>query len=68
MSKHELYSILYGEKSTSLTSRLINSFIIVLILLNVIAVILESVASLHSRYQTIFYWFEMVIPPENSGV
>jgi len=60
MTKHEIYSILYGDKSASFTSRLVNGFVIVLILLNVIAVILESVATIHDRFRVIFHWFEII--------
>lgn len=40
--------------------RIINIFIITLIILNVIAVILETVKSLHDRFSDFFYYFDLV--------
>jgi len=41
-------------------SRIIDSFLIVLIVLNVMAVMLESVPSIEARFATAFLWFELV--------
>lgn len=40
--------------------KIINIFIIVLIILNVIAVILETVTWLHKKYYNFFYYFDLV--------
>ena len=40
--------------------KVINTFIIVLIILNVTAVMLETVPTLHPRYDDFFYYFELV--------
>ncbi len=40
--------------------KIINVFIIVLIILNVIAVIIETVDSIHIKYKDFFYYFDMV--------
>lgn len=39
--------------------KVINVFIIVLIILNIIAVILETVKPIHDKYETFFYYFDM---------
>jgi voltage-gated potassium channel len=39
--------------------KVINVFIVVLIILNVIAVMLETVKSLHEKYYNVFYYFEL---------
>ena len=41
------------------TSRLWDQFFSLLILLNVIAVTLESVDTLHEKYEQIFHYFEL---------
>lgn len=40
--------------------KVINIFIITVIILNVIAVILETVQSLHTNYKDLFYYFDLV--------
>lgn len=40
--------------------KIINVFIVVLIILNVIAVMLETVTALHDQYKTFFYYFDLV--------
>src|SRR6185503_16238223 len=40
--------------------KIINIFIITVIILNVIAVILETVKSLHDNYKEFFYYFDLV--------
>lgn len=41
-------------------SRVADQVLIALITLNVLAVVFESVESIHHRYETLFYWFEYV--------
>ena len=40
--------------------KIINVFIIVLIILNVVAVILETVKPIHDKYETFFHYFDIV--------
>lgn len=53
---------LYGllELSDSLSGRILNALIGILIVLNVTAVVLESVATIHARYSRWFLWFEAI--------
>ena len=59
-TKKKVYSLLHPEIGDTRLDKVINGFIIILIALNVIAVILETVPSLHDRYQTFFHYFDMV--------
>ena len=47
------------EKDDLVMARIIDIFLLILILLNVIAVVLESVSSLHGRFGTFFVEFEI---------
>lgn len=47
------------HRSIIRSSRVIDSFLIGLIILNVLAVILESVPSIEARFATWFFWFEL---------
>lgn len=40
--------------------KIINIFIVVLIFLNVLAVMLETIESLHKKYETFFVWFDRI--------
>jgi voltage-gated potassium channel len=51
-----LHPEIVGDKNWD---KVINVFIVVLIILNVIAVMLETVKSLHNRYSDFFYYFEL---------
>jgi voltage-gated potassium channel len=51
-----LHPEIVGDKNWD---KVINVFIVVLIILNVIAVMLETVKSLHERYGDFFYYFEL---------
>ena len=57
--KHELYSVLDASDHHNRASKLFNTFLIILICLNVLAVTLETVESLHKEYINIFYYFEI---------
>jgi len=56
--RKQVYATL--EEGHSLTSSIFNTIIMVLIILNVTAVILESEASLYLAYQSYFDYFELV--------
>jgi len=57
--KHRIYNILFTETIDDPLERKFNWFIIGLILCSVVAVILETEASLYSRYSMVFYSFEV---------
>jgi len=57
--KREIYSILDASDHHNKASRLFNTFLIILICLNVLAVTLETVESLHRDYIRLFYYFEI---------
>ena len=59
-TKKKVYSLLHPEIGDTRLDKVINGFIIVLIALNVVAVILETVPSLHDRYRTFFHYFDVV--------
>jgi len=60
-SKKKVHGLLHpeivGDKNWD---KVINVFIIILIILNVIAVIIETVDSIHIRYKNFFYYFDLV--------
>jgi len=59
--KNRLFEILERASAGGLPSRLFDIFIMTLISLNVIAVILETVESLSSRYMLFFWIFEIFL-------
>jgi voltage-gated potassium channel len=59
MIKRKIHQILDVSKNTGDLSWHFDLFIRTLIVLNVLAVVLESVASIGSRFQEAFYWFEV---------
>ncbi len=52
-----LHPEIVGDKNWD---KVINVFIIVLIILNVLAVILETVKEIHDKYADLFYYFDLV--------
>lgn len=59
-TKHKVYVLLHPEVGDSKWDRIINISIISLIILNVIAVMLETVQNIHDQYETFFYYFDWV--------
>lgn len=57
--KQEVYSVLDVSDTHSLFSRVLNTFLIVIICLNVLAVCLETVEDLYKQYEPLFYDFEL---------
>lgn len=61
VTKKKVHGLLHPEiVQDKHWDKIINIFIIVLIILNVIAVILETVKELHDQYSAFFYYFDLV--------
>ncbi|HRG81508.1 MAG TPA: ion transporter [Chitinophagaceae bacterium] len=61
VTKKKVHGLLHPEiVGDKHWDKIINIFIIVLIILNVIAVILETVQELHDQYSDFFYYFDLV--------
>jgi voltage-gated potassium channel len=54
------FRLLQPDDKTNRASRILNLFLIVLIAVNVISVVLETVESIEARYHTLFFWIEAV--------
>ena len=59
-AKQKVYTLLHPEVGNTKWDRGFNAFIIVLILLNVIAVMLETVPSIYEAHKKFFAWFDFV--------
>ena len=59
-TKHKVHILLHPELGESKADKFINIFIITLIILNVIAVMLETVASIEIKYKPYFDWFDRI--------
>jgi voltage-gated potassium channel len=59
-TKQKVHILLHPELGESKADKFVNAFIITLIILNVIAVILETVKGLHARYETFFRYFDNI--------
>ena len=59
-AKKKVYTLLHPEIGDSKWDRVINIFIIVLIVLNVIAVMLETVPSIYEPNKNFFHYFDIV--------
>lgn len=58
--KSKIYILTHPEKGNTVWDRLFNLFIIILILLNIIAVMLETVTPVYEKFQSFFYVFDLV--------
>jgi len=58
--KKDIHILLHPELGQTKWDKIINGFIIVLIILNVIAVILETVQPIHDAYREFFHIFDLV--------
>ncbi len=58
--KHKTHILLHPELGESHADKIINLSIITLIVLNVIAVMLETVQSIHDEYETFFFYFDWI--------
>ncbi|MFT3908358.1 MAG: ion transporter [Ferruginibacter sp.] len=59
-TKKKVHILLHPELGETHWDKIVNGFIIVLIVLNVTAVILETVSSLQTEYGTFFHYFDLV--------
>ncbi|HET6722544.1 MAG TPA: ion transporter [Chitinophagaceae bacterium] len=59
-TKHKVHILLHPELGQSKADKAINIFIITLIVLNVIAVMMETVKPLYTNYQKLFDTFDMI--------
>jgi voltage-gated potassium channel len=59
-TKHKVHILLHPELGDTRWDKILNAFIIVLIVLNVAAVILETVQPIHDEYAAFFHYFDMV--------
>ena len=59
-TKKKVHSLLHPEIGETRLDKVINVFIIILIALNVIAVILETIPYIHDNYSTLIYYFDTV--------
>ncbi len=58
--KHKVHVLLHPEIGDSRADKIINASIIILIILNVIAVMLETVVEIHDKYKTAFDLFDRI--------
>jgi len=60
-TKARVHSLLHPEiVGDTNWDKIINIFIVVLIFLNVLAVMLETIENLHKKYETFFVWFDRI--------
>jgi len=59
-TKGKVHILLHPELGESKADKFVNAFIITLIILNVLAVILETVKDLYARYETFFNYFDKI--------
>ena len=58
--KKDVHILLHPELGNSKWDKFLNAFILTLIILNVVAVMLETVESLHIRYERFFHYFDLI--------
>jgi voltage-gated potassium channel len=59
-TKHKVHILLHPELGDTRWDKIINWFIIILIILNVIAVMMETVQPIHEKYYNFFHIFDTV--------
>jgi voltage-gated potassium channel len=59
-TKKKVHILLHPELGESKWDKVVNAFIIVLIILNVIVVVLETVHDIYIKHERFFYYFDMV--------
>ena len=59
-TKHRVHTLLHPELGNTHWDRALNAFIILLILLNVIAVMLETIPSIYLPNQDFFHYFDVI--------
>src|SRR5690242_10035811 len=58
--RHRIYQVIETGHGEDLASKIFDSFIVTLILLNVAAFVAETVPSMRERWGSLFHWFELV--------
>lgn len=58
--KKNVYLLLHPAEGNTRWDKIINTFLILLIILNVIAVMLETVERIHDKYETFFHIFDVI--------
>jgi len=59
-TKQKVHILLHPELGESKADKFVNIFIITLIILNVLAVMIETVKGIHDKYETFFEYFDKV--------
>ncbi|HEU5164669.1 MAG TPA: ion transporter [Chitinophagaceae bacterium] len=59
-TKRKVHILLHPELGESKADKFVNIFIITLIILNVIAVMVETIDPVHDRYKIYFNWFDRI--------
>jgi len=59
-TKHKVHILLHPELGESKADRFVNIFIISLIVLNVLAVMIETIDDIHIKYKVYFDWFDRI--------
>jgi voltage-gated potassium channel len=59
-TRNKVHTLLHPELGETKWDKIINTFIILLIISNVIVVILETVPQLQDKYFTFFYYFDLI--------
>jgi voltage-gated potassium channel len=59
-TKRRVYTLLHPELGNTHWDRALNAFIILLILLNVVAVMLETIPSIYLPNKALFYYFDII--------
>src|SRR5438309_8351093 len=58
-TRHKVHTLLHPELNDYKWNKVLNGFIILLIVLNVVVVMLETVQSVYVVYKTVFYYFDL---------
>ncbi len=59
-TKRDIHILLHPELGETKWDKILNGFIIILIILNVVAVIVETVQPIHEAYASFFHYFDLV--------
>lgn len=59
-TKKKVHSLLHPELNETHWDKIVNGFIIILIILNIVAVVLETVQWLHDEYAVFFHYFDLI--------
>ena len=58
--KKKVHILLHPELGNTKWDRILNAFLIILIILNIAAVMLETVPGIHEPYKDFFHYFDLV--------